>query len=237
MWTSMLAALLSAAPAGPSIPPSATEAYAQVLERNVEDGLVDYARLARKDLPRLERFLDAVAEADLPASKNARVGILVDAYNALVLRSVIRHDIPSSVLNVDGFFDEETHRVAGRDLTLDALEKRVLGPIAQDARIHFVLVCAAKGCPILERAPYSGSDMDARMEAAARRYVRSPAGARVVGEDLQLSKIFQWYAEDFGGRAGTLRFVRSRLAPERRRKLSSVPEITFFEYDWSVNRI
>lgn len=214
---------------------AATATYQRLLSTYVEDGRVDYARLGADDSKALDRYLEAIAEAELPDDRGRRIGLLVDAYNATVLRSVIRHGRPRSVLDIDGFFDRETHRIAGRDLTLDALEKKVLNPYAKDPRTHFVLVCAAVGCPVLESKPFFGSDVDTRMEAATVRYLRSPTGARRDGERLLLSKIFDWYAADFGGADGVRRFVKDRL-PSRLAPLARSGEVGFLDYNWTLNQ-
>jgi len=218
------------------VAPQARTLYAQVLQRHVEDGRVDYAALKKQSLEDLDRYLEAVAQASLPEDRADRIGFWVDAYNALVLRSVIRHGKPRSVLDVEGFFSEPAHTVARRKVSLDTLEKKVLNPYARDPRTHFVLVCAAVSCPILEKRPYAGSDVSARMETASRRYLASGFGARVDGSTLRLSKIFDWYAEDFGGREGVLEFVRPRLPTKAEAQLPEAPDIAFLDYNWTLNQ-
>jgi hypothetical protein len=218
------------------VPPAAQKLYARVLSAHVKDGRVDYSGLAKKGRDDLDRYLRAVAEAKLPGERSARIAFWIDAYNALILRAVIAHGRPRSVLDVDGFFDAEEHRVAGRTVTLDALEKKLLNPYAEDPRTHFVLVCGAVGCPILESTPYAGTNVDARMERATRRYLASAFGARTEGETLLLSKIFDWYAADFGGASGVLAFVLPRLPDETRARLPANPEVRFFDYNWTLNQ-
>jgi hypothetical protein len=234
--------VLCAGLAGPApslaagVPADARAAYARVLDRHVEDGRVDYVGLANEGRPDLEAYLDGVATAELPRDRNARIGFYVDAYNALVLKSILEHDRPRSVLDVDGFFDEAEHRVAQRKVTLDQLEKKLLDPHAEDPRTHFVLVCGAVSCPILESEPYAGTDMDARMERATRRYLASGFGAQVRDGALFLSKIFDWYAQDFGGPKGVLAFVRPRLPAPKRSKLPESPTVRFLDYNWTLNQ-
>ena len=77
----------------------------------------------------------------------------------------------------------------------DALEKKVIVPFAADPRVHMVLVCAAVGCPVIERAAYAGSNMDKAMDAAAEQFaslddatlhqVVAGNAARVFGFDLE----------------------------------------------------
>ena len=230
----ILLAAPTSRPARAQVEPKAQAAYARLLEAHVEDGLVDYAALAED--PDLNTYVEALAKAEVPEGRDARIAFYIDAYNALVLHAVITSGRPRSVLDVDGFFDAETHTVAGRALTLDALEKKVLNPFARDPRTHFVLVCGAVGCPLLEPKPYTGSDVSQRMEKATRRYLQSPRGARVADGKLSLSKIFDWYAGDFGGKDKVRTFVESRLTASQRARLGDSYTLDFIDYDWTLNQ-
>ena len=232
--TTVALALTLAAPA--QVDAAAQAAYAGLLTTYVKDGRVDYAGLAKHDLPKLDAYLEAVAKATLPKARDARMAFYIDAYNALVLESVITHGRPRSVLDVKGFFDVHTHTVAGQTVTLDALEKKHLNPLAKDPRTHFALVCGAVGCPILERAPWAQGDLNARLNAATRRYLSSAAGAKVEAGALTLSKIFDWYAADFGGAAGVVTFVRQHLPPAQAEALGASPRVGYIDYNWTLNQ-
>ncbi|MBX2814039.1 MAG: DUF547 domain-containing protein [Myxococcales bacterium] len=215
----------------------AQNTYKELLELHVLNGRIDYKALAKRSRKKLDRYLAYVASAELPDDRNLRLGFLVDAYNALVLKAVLHHNRPRSVLDIKGFFDTETHRVAGQKVTLDELEKKVLNPYAKDVRTHFVLVCGAVGCPILESQPFFGSNMNTRMETATRRYLASPFGARVYPGQVTLSKIFDWYRKDFGGAPDILKFVRSHLSESVRVRLGSRPKMDFMDYNWTLNQL
>ncbi len=218
------------------VPPEAAADYAQILQQHVNSaGLVNYQALGKNRAP-LDKYLAAVAAAPLPTDKNARMAFYVDAYNALVLRSVLDKGRPRSVLDVKDFFSAADHTVAGKKVSLDGLEKKELNPFAKDPRTHFVLVCGAVGCPILEAKPFFGTNLSARMDAATRRYLASPAGARVSDGKLELSKIFDWYAADFGGAEGALSFVKRYLVPEAAAKLGATPSIGYLDYNWTLNQ-
>jgi len=209
--------------------------WQQVLAAHVVDGRVDYAALEKKSLEPLDRYLASVAKAELPEGKDARIGFLIDAYNALVVRAVIESGHQKSVLAVPDFFKAKRHRIAGRTLSLDQLEKELLMPFAKDPRLHFVLVCAAKGCPDLEAVPFSGQPVGARLDAATRRYLAQPKGARVEANKLGLSQIFSWYAADFGGEDGVRRFVLDHLAEPARKLAGPKPALSYVDYDWALN--
>jgi hypothetical protein len=239
-WASLFGATLVAT--GPSVAGGADRdggpaAWGRVLEQVVDRGRVNYGALQKGPIrATLDRYLGWVAKTSVPDERDRRIAFLVDAYNALVVRSVVEHGTPKSVLEVDAFFSAPEHTVAGRKVSLDQLEKEWLNPYAKDPRTHFVLVCGAVGCPILESRPYSGSDLEDRLERATRRYLESPHGARVAPGVLTLSKIFEWYASDFSGMEGVKRFVTRRLSARARKRLSDPFEVRFMEYDWNLNR-
>lgn len=218
----MLSALLLLVAAAPS-------GWAEILEGRVNgEGLVDYRAIAEHDLAKLDAYLETVAKREIPSEAGEALGIMADAYNALVVRAVIRERFPRSVLDVKGFFSDRKHRAFGRELTLDQLEKELIAPRGSPLH-HFLLVCGAVGCPVLERRPFAGDDAKARAEAAARRYLRTPRGAVRAGTTLKLSKIFDWYAKDFGGPAGVRTFVAARLD-------GALPEqLDFLDYNWTLN--
>jgi hypothetical protein len=207
--------------------------YPELLKKHVKDGRVDYKGIDEKQL---DGIVAGIAKAKMPEDRTARIAFLIDAYNALVIRSVIANGRPRSVLDVKGFFNEQKHTVAGQQLTLDDLEKKVLNPFAKDPRTHFVLVCAAVGCPILEPVPFAGSDVDRRMDAATRRYLTSTAGAQVSDGAVKLSMIFKWYEADFGGKDGVVAFVKKHLPADQAKRMGDQPKVEYIDYNWTLNQ-
>ncbi len=234
MILSMLITALFIASLSASAPQTST--YGEVLNKYVSQGKVDYSGLEKNGLSQLDSYLKSVAESSLPKGKNKQMGFYIDAYNALVLRSVIKHGRPKSVLDIKSFFSGDQHTVAGKKVTLDQLEKKVLNPLAKDPRTHFVLVCGAIGCPILESEPYHGSSVSQRMEKASKRYLDSKYGAIVTAGSLQISQIFKWYQKDFGGAEGVLSFVKKYLSAEQKSQLGATPKVSYINYNWQLNK-
>jgi hypothetical protein len=210
--------------------------YAELLAKHVKNGRVDYKTIGDKDLVRLDRYVKAIGLAAIPTEREAAMAMMIDAYNAFVIRSVITRGRPRSVLDSKDFFSAVEWSFAGKIVSLDELEKKRLNPIAKDPRTHFVLVCGAVGCPILEDKPYAGTPLETRLDVATRRYLSSPAGAVVESGAVKLSKIFDWYAPDFGGEAGALAFVKKHLPPESLEKLGASPKIAYLDYNWTLNQ-
>jgi hypothetical protein len=105
-----------------------------------------------------------------------------------------------------------------------------------DPRVHFALVCGAKSCPPISF--YDGDRIEEQLDQAARTFIRS-GGIRLDAEreTIWLSKIFQWYRADFGGRNGVLEVVSKHLREDDAGSVSNLRHlrIRYLPYDWSVN--
>ena len=214
--------------------------WARVLTRYAEgDGGFRYAELHAnaEDRRKLQQYVEAVGSAEERGWSDVEaLAFYVNAYNALVIAAAMEAWPTDSVMSVDGFFDQAKHRVAGRQLTLNELENDVIRADRFDEpRIHFVVNCASASCPPLAKSPYTASDLEARMEAAADAYVRSTT--EVDDGTITVSRLFEWFAEDFGGDAGVRSFVAGRLdeSDDAARVRQERTPLTFHNYDWSIN--
>jgi hypothetical protein len=115
-------------------------------------------------------------------------------------------------------------------MSFNALEKDLIRPRFNEPRIHFALNCASRSCPPLRTEPYTAAKLDAQLDEQTRGYVNEERGVKVSGDSAQLSKIFDWYKEDFGGESG----VNAFLAKYRGGK-AGFKKVTYQEYDWSLN--
>lgn len=225
----------------------AHSAWARVLSDQVDETGVDYARL--KDNPGdLDRYLDAVAAvaADDFARwpRENRLATLLNLYNAQTLRLIIDHYPLKSIRDIGllpgAAWRKKIVRFGGETLSLDHLEHHILRPLYREPRIHFALVCAARGCPPLRREPYVGAHLETQLDDQARRFLANRAKNRfdAASGTLWLSPIFDWYQRDFTETAGSLAtYVEPFLPESTRTALSHVPDarIRFTDYDWSLN--
>ncbi len=142
-----------------------------------------------------------------------------------------------------------TRMLAGKKRTLDAIEHAQLRPMG-DARIHAALVCAAKSCPPLRPTAYTVADLEAELDAAARAWVATTAVTlNRTKKHISLSRIFEWFAEDFtaaystydipnveGAHEVALNFVATYSSPKERVWIRSGDyTVDWASYDWSVN--
>jgi hypothetical protein len=260
----ILGALLGGAPlwrlAGPPTEASAAEAcrdvdtmhatFSTLLARHVRDGWVDYAGLARDDRRALDRYaahLSAVTRACLDAwPRSDRFAFWINAYNASTLRLILDHYPIASVRSI-GWLPGAAFRdafiampgVRDQPFSLNDIEHGVLRPDFRDARVHFALVCAAKGCPALRSEAYRRADLEQQLDDQARRFLADPTKNRAdeTARVLRLSEIFEWFREDFERDAGSLAAYVRRFGPAPMAAVAAAPDvrIEFLDYDWSLN--
>jgi hypothetical protein len=221
--------------------------YARVLARYVARGLVDYKGLKGHAGP-LTDYVHRLATVDTTGwSRTRQVAFWINAYNALTLERVVRAYPVTSITKIKPTLGvlpgkgvwKEPVRVAGGATTLDAIEHEILRARFGEPRIHFAINCASKSCPPLASRPYTAQGLDAELDAAARGFIGDPRFNEFdePPAPLRLSKIFEWYGDDFVRAAGSVpAYLRRYLSPERAARL--VPEgarVTFLPYDWSLN--
>jgi len=198
---------------------------------HVSNGLVNYKAIV--DQPQnLNALVEMIATVDLSnANADEQLAFYLNAYNILVIKSVIDHYPLASPLDVEGFFKVNKHTIANQDITLDEIESSIIRPTYQDARIHFALVCGAKGCPPLTKVAFTSDNVNARLEELTRTALNDDSFIRTEAK-LQISEIFKWYRSDFGNTdAEVIHFLNKY----RNTAIDKNAEIAYYSYDWQLN--
>jgi hypothetical protein len=93
-----------------------------------------------------------------------------------------------------------------------------------DYRIHFVLNCGAKSCPLIRI--YDDLKLTAQLNRAQNLFVKEESQEQ--GNQLWISKIFLWFYGDFGGKRGIVNLHHKVLKLKR-----ATYSIKYYPYDWS----
>jgi len=147
-------------PTGPDFDHSAFDA---LLRKHVDAaGMINYAALKQEQAP-LDEYIIRIKSANLDTmSKDQRLALLINAYNAFTLRLIIDHYPIKSIKDIP---EKDRWRavrwsIDKRVMSLDQLEHEEIRPKYNEPRIHFALVCAAVDCPPLR----TGSSTAAKLE-------------------------------------------------------------------------
>lgn len=232
-------AYASAAASGESFDHSRFDA---LLRAHVDpDGLVDYAGLEREQAS-LDAYVASLATARFEEmGRDEKLALLINAYNAFTLRLILDHRPLVSIKDIPGDkrWDDRRFRLAGETLSLNQIEHERIRPRFREPRVHFALVCAARGCPPLRAEAYTGERLEPQLADQARRvhsdgrWVRfdRPSGT------LHLTKLYDWYGSDFLQAATSIEEYVARHEPSVRAALDAgVPvRVRWLPYDWSLN--
>ena len=213
--------------------------------------LVRYGSVSDADKKMLKSYLSALQSID-PRHyvRPEQTAYWINLYNALTVDLILDHypvesikDISLNLFSFFGPWDDAGIDIAGTRVSLNDIEHRILRPINQDARLHFVLNCASIGCPNLQPEVLTAANLDAIMDRATLEYLTHPRGASWNGEELQLSSIFEWYSIDFGDSENDVkRWIASRMKTNSNNPDTALLKALHdsdvsinYEYDWTLN--
>ncbi|MER0237359.1 DUF547 domain-containing protein [Fulvimarina sp. MAC8] len=234
--------------------------YADFLAKYVEDdpdGLnrFRYAAVTDADHQALKGMIARWTALDVKAlTASQKFAFYTNLYNALTLDVVLDHYPVESIRDIrieeadEGLFaslssafdigpwSADLVTIDGTELSLDEIEHSILRPMG-DERVHYAVNCASIGCPDLKPTPWTAETLEADLEAAARLYINSERGLRRSNTgNLLASKIFDWYADDFGGADEITDYMQTYAEGERADWLSGADaEIVSYRYDWDLN--
>lgn len=236
-----------------------------LLDLYVRDGFVYYNAL-RSDRAKLDSYIrslngpEGVRQAK--GSREEQLAFWINAYNALVLQTVIDHfpirgrakEYPAnSIRQIPGAFEKRTFSVGGRNVTLDGIEKEILLPLGEP-RAFLALGRGAIGGGRLRSEAYDPSRIDEQLQAVAAEAVRRDQLIRLdpVSNQVSLSPLFSWreqafvdaYAEKaheiFKQRSPLERAVLGMIQPELLASEAEFLEqntfkVVFHDFDWRLN--
>jgi hypothetical protein len=224
--------------------------FTVMLRRYVQDGRVDYAAWKGGGEVELHFYLatlESVRRGDYERwTREQKLAFWINAYNGNTIRLILAHFPVRSIRSIGNLplaafrdhFIWMPEFQKGR-MSLDQIEHKILRKQFGEPRVHFAIVCAAKGCPVLQSEAYRAAALNNQLEEATRQFIRDPARNRFDAESrtLYLSSIFKWFRGDFEQTGGTRTAFVVRYAEEPTAvaiRTGSV-RVVFLPYDWSLN--
>jgi len=216
--------------------------YAQLLEKYVKKGRVDYEGF-KQDQDLLDQYLAVLSGTDPDTlTRNHKFAFYINAYNAFTVKLILtRYPELNSIKELGSFFSNPWSKkfisLGGWTVSLDHIEHEVLRPEFKDPRVHFAINCAARSCPPLLNRPYEGETLEKQLDAQTREFINNKRSTFVKNNSLFISKIFDWFDEDFND--NPLLFIRQYAGDRLRSELDKAGpkvKISYLYYDWTLNR-
>lgn len=218
-----------------------------LLRQYVDDqGRVDYQSWQQEQPKVLANWLSEIAsfnQADWTSDE--QLALWINLYNALTIAKILqRYPIDSIRPNVLGipnwiaflrFFMARSYSFAGERYSLAQIENQRLRTLG-DPRIHFAIVCASIGCPLLRNEAYYPEKVQQQLEEDVYRFINNLGKVRYDSETntLYCSKIFKWYRADFLKVSDSVQnYVGIHLKNDL---ITSKTPIKYLYYDWSLNQ-
>lgn len=215
------------------------------------DGLnrVAYAKFKSNGHRQLKAYVGELETVDVAAlDRPEQFAFWANLYNAKTIDIILDHYPVTSIKKINlggslralvtgGPWKAKVVKVKGVALSLDDIEHGILRKnFAGPARVHYAVNCASIGCPNLNTKAFTGANLDAELAAAAKAYVNSPRGVRIVQGKVTASSIYKWFQEDFGNSpSGVLRHLQMHADEALKAGLLKAGRISGYGYNWALN--
>ncbi|MBD2448443.1 DUF547 domain-containing protein [Nostoc sp. FACHB-152] len=226
------------------------EPWDKLLRQYVDqDGRVNYAAWKTEQPQVLADWLLSLKESTLKSNINAqeKLALWINLYNALTISSILeKYPLDSILPKIFGvpnwlgflwFFQRRVYYIFGQHYSLAQIENQILRDELQEPRIHFAIVCASVGCPLLRPEAYFPEQVNQQLDEDTHRFINNPQKVRYDfdSQTLYSSKIFKWYRQDFLKVAPSIpEYIDSYLKIDV--PLTAATPISYLDYDWSLNQ-
>jgi len=230
---------------------------------------VNYSSLRTSDVYKNFQRTTAACLRDFDLSdlitQEEKLSFWINLYNLLMIDAVLQFGVQKSVtegwFGVISFFRRAAYLIGECRYSLEDIEHGILrtnrghpffpgkhfavndprlahSVTTFDARIHFALNCASRSCPPI--AVYSSDRINEQLDQASANFINSETSLDKSGVLLWVSRIFQWYLKDFGGKTGMLKMLQRYLPEDDLRwklieNFSEMVMVKFTPYDWHLN--
>lgn len=211
------------------------KAWDALLKEHVSsNGQVDYKGF-KTDKAKVDAYLKTLQENHPSSSwsKNEEMAFWINLYNAFTIQQVLEVYPVSSIMKVAGgkVWDSKKIKVGSKEYTLNQIEKDMLLKKFGEPRVHFAVNCAAKSCPPLMNKAWTADNIQSSFDLRAGMFINNLSFNTISASSVQVSKIFEWYANDFGGSSNLIKYINKYA----KLTVSSSAKVTYKEYNWNLN--
>jgi len=196
-----------------------------------EDGNVNYKDLKLEWL-NLTNYISELSD-NLPTedwAKNEKLAYWINAYNAMTIDLILRHYPIKSIKDIKNPWKQRFWKLGEKWYNLNEIEHKILREM-DEPRIHFAIVCASFSCPKLQNKAFNANDLDAQLTQSTKDFLNDSDRNSISENNLELSKIFQWFGKDFKQNGSLIDFINQYSEI----KISENANVSFKTYNWDLN--
>jgi len=188
--------------------------------------------------------------------REQQLAFLINAYNAFTVELILtEYPEVTSIKELGSLFSSPWKRkfflLLGESQNLDGIEHELIRGSGRydEPLIHFAVNCASIGCPALLDEAFVAEKLDQQLLESTERFLSDRSRNRFDARTgtLEISSIFDWYAEDFSkgwrGYDSLHDFFRTHAdwitddAESVETLREAALRIEFLDYDWSLNTL
>lgn len=163
-------------------------------------------------------------------TREDKLAYWINAYNAMTIDLILRYYPIKSIKDIKKPWGQRFWKLGEKWYHLNEIENQILRKMAEP-RIHFAIVCASFSCPKLQNSAYTPSGIDKQLTKAAKDFLNDSERNDISKNNLELSKIFQWFAKDFKQAGSLIDFLNQYSEIT----ISDKAKKHFKDYNWNLN--
>jgi hypothetical protein len=216
-----------------------------VITNDENINLVNYKKLKFRDLNLLKTYIKKMSAIDIAEyNRHEQLAYWINLYNALTVLTVANYYPVANIQEINispglfsvGPWGANLITIKETVLSLDDINNRIIRPIWNDPRTHYALNNASIGAPNLSKKAYQGNLLEEQLNETAVTYINSLRGVQVIEGKLIISKVYDWFEEDFGGTKQDvinhlLQFAQEPLLSQ----LKHINSVDNYIYNWHIN--
>lgn len=207
--------------------------------------LVDYPHLNDDDLNVLKQYIKRMSHLNISHyNRHEQLAYWINLYNALTVQTIANYYPISSIEEINispglfsiGPWGAKLITINNTALSLDDIQNRIIRAVWNDPRTLYALNNGSIGAANLSKQAYQGSLINKQLNYAAFNYINSLRGVQVIEGALIVSKLYEWYAEDFGGtKQNILKHLQQFAKEPLTNQLKHINSIDSYVYNWHLN--
>ena len=207
--------------------------------------LIDYPHLTEADLEALNLYITHMSQIHLENyNRNEQLAFWINLYNALTVQILADYYPVDSIQEISispGLFNTgpwgaKLITMGSTQFSLDDIQNHIIRPIWNDPRTHYALNNATIGAANLNKQAFQGIIINDQLNQAAQEYINSLRGLQIIDGKLILSKIYNWYSDDFGGKDSLLiQHLYVYANKPLRNQLQNIQSVNSYIYNWHLN--
>lgn len=227
--------------------------FSNILEKYNYNGNVDYkALVGNEEFGNYLKQLSSINPNDLE-SPDEKLAFWINVYNAFTIKAIVDNYPVESINDLHSggrilghilsttVWDDDFIVVNDKEYSLNDVEHKILRKEFKEPRIHFAIVCASISCPQLRNEAFTSSEIEEQLQDQATQFFndKTKNSFDVENKTANLSKIFDWFDEDFGDNDDEVllfvsKFIDEKIKLDIEKNLEDW-SIDYLDYDWGLN--